>query len=57
MVKCFLANYIQDFDREVMENLKIVDAGMDGSVSYELYISPNFSNLNSMPLLNVEGES
>ncbi|OAL51198.1 thioesterase family protein-like protein [Pyrenochaeta sp. DS3sAY3a] len=37
-----------DFDAEVMENLKIVDAGLDGSVSYELYISPNFSNLNNV---------
>lgn len=37
----------QDFDQQVMENLKIVDAGLDGSVAYELYIAPNFSNLNS----------
>jgi hypothetical protein len=29
-----------------MENLKIVDAGLDGSVVYELFIAPNFSNLN-----------
>ena len=38
----------QDFDREVMDYLKIVDAGLDGSVAYELYMAPNFSNLNSM---------
>lgn len=31
-----------------MENLKIVDAGMDGSVSFELNVSPNFSNLNDV---------
>lgn len=31
-----------------MENLKLVDAGLDGSVTYDLYITPNFSNLNSM---------
>ncbi|KAJ4366985.1 hypothetical protein N0V83_007515 [Neocucurbitaria cava] len=37
-----------DFDREVMENLKILDAGLDGSVSYELYMAPNFSNLNNV---------
>ncbi|KAF2637700.1 thioesterase family protein-like protein [Massarina eburnea CBS 473.64] len=37
-----------DFDREVMDNLKIVDAGLDGSVSFELYMSPNFSNLNDV---------
>jgi acyl-coenzyme A thioesterase 13 len=29
-----------------MENLKLVDAGLDGSVVYEFYIAPNFSNLN-----------
>jgi hypothetical protein len=29
-----------------MENLKLVDAGLDGSVVYELFIAPNFSNLN-----------
>ncbi|KAF1998939.1 thioesterase family protein-like protein [Amniculicola lignicola CBS 123094] len=40
--------YHVDFDREVMENLKIVDAGMDGSVVYDLHISPNFSNLNDV---------
>jgi acyl-coenzyme A thioesterase 13 len=37
----------QDFDREVMENLKLVDAGLEGSVAYEMTITPNFSNLNS----------
>ncbi|KAH7390539.1 thioesterase family protein-like protein [Pyrenochaeta sp. MPI-SDFR-AT-0127] len=37
-----------DFDQEVMENLKIVDAGLDGSVAYELYMAPNFSNLNNV---------
>jgi acyl-coenzyme A thioesterase 13 len=31
-----------------MENLKLVDAGLDGSVVYEFYVAPNFSNLNSM---------
>lgn len=30
-----------------MENMKLVDAGLDGSVSFELTILPNFSNLNS----------
>ncbi|KAF2680595.1 hypothetical protein K458DRAFT_421297 [Lentithecium fluviatile CBS 122367] len=37
-----------DFDREVMNNLKIIDAGLDGSVSYELFMSPSFSNLNDV---------
>ncbi|KAF2730329.1 thioesterase family protein-like protein [Polyplosphaeria fusca] len=37
-----------DFDRDVMDNLKIVDAGLDGSVEFELYVSPNFSNLNDV---------
>ncbi|CAO2649395.1 Nn.00g067800.m01.CDS01 [Neocucurbitaria sp. VM-36] len=37
-----------DFDRQVMEHLKIVDAGLDGSVAYELHIAPNFSNLNNV---------
>lgn len=30
-----------------MENMQIVDAGLDGSVAYEMTITPNFSNLNS----------
>lgn len=30
-----------------MNNMKIVDAGPEGSVEYELYIAPGFSNLNS----------
>jgi acyl-coenzyme A thioesterase 13 len=37
----------QDFDREVMESMKVVDAGLDGSVAFEMTIGPNFSNLNS----------
>ncbi|KAF2265462.1 thioesterase family protein-like protein [Lojkania enalia] len=37
-----------DFDREVMDNLKIVDAGLDGSVAFEFRMSPNFSNLNDV---------
>ncbi|KAF2715144.1 thioesterase family protein-like protein [Pleomassaria siparia CBS 279.74] len=37
-----------DFDREVMKNMKIVDAGTDGSVSFELTVGPNFSNLNDV---------
>jgi acyl-coenzyme A thioesterase 13 len=30
-----------------MENLRLVDAGLEGSVAYEMTITPNFSNLNS----------
>ncbi|KAF2181856.1 thioesterase family protein-like protein [Zopfia rhizophila CBS 207.26] len=37
-----------DFDNEVMNNLKLIDAGLDGSVVYELFISQNFSNLNDV---------
>ncbi|KAH7386746.1 HotDog domain-containing protein [Phaeosphaeria sp. MPI-PUGE-AT-0046c] len=37
-----------DFDREVMENMMLVDAGLDGSVAYEMTIAPNFSNLNNV---------
>ena len=29
-----------------MDNLKIVDAGLDGSVTFELLMAPSFSNLN-----------
>jgi hypothetical protein len=31
-----------------MENMKLVDATLDGTVTYEMTITPNFSNLNSM---------
>jgi hypothetical protein len=31
----------------VMNHMKLVDAGPEGSVEYELYIAPGFSNLNS----------
>ncbi|CAI9635427.1 hypothetical protein GT037_010448 [Alternaria burnsii] len=37
-----------DFDREVMLNLELVDASLDGTVTYELVIGPNFSNLNNV---------
>jgi hypothetical protein len=37
----------QDFDHEVMSNLRLIDAGPEGSVEYTLYIAPGFSNLNS----------
>ncbi|ORY17619.1 thioesterase family protein-like protein [Clohesyomyces aquaticus] len=37
-----------DYDREVMKSLKLVDAGLDGSVVFELHVSPNFSNLNDV---------
>lgn len=34
--------------------MKIIDAGPEGSVEFELYIAPNFSNLNSEHSLNVK---
>ncbi|CAI6333250.1 unnamed protein product [Periconia digitata] len=37
-----------DFDSEVMKGLQIVDAGLDGSVTFELLMSSNFSNLNNV---------
>lgn len=37
----------QDFDNVVMNHMKLVDAGPEGSVEYELCIAPGFSNLNS----------
>ncbi|CAG5187574.1 uncharacterized protein ALTATR162_LOCUS11732 [Alternaria atra] len=37
-----------DFDREVMLNLELVDASLQGTVTYELFIGPNFSNLNNV---------
>jgi acyl-coenzyme A thioesterase 13 len=48
LINALETNVHQDFDREVMESLKLVDAGIDGSVTYEMTITPNFSNLNSM---------
>jgi hypothetical protein len=36
-----------------MNNLKLVDASLDGTVTYSLYISPNFSNLNGAPTLEI----
>jgi hypothetical protein len=30
-----------------MENMKLIDASLDGTVTYEMTITPNFSNLNS----------
>jgi hypothetical protein len=38
---------IQDFDHTVMNTFKLVDAGINGSVVYELHIAPCFSNINS----------
>jgi acyl-coenzyme A thioesterase 13 len=37
-----------DFDHTVMNTFKLVDAGMDGSVVYELHIAPCFSNINNV---------
>ncbi|KAF2653712.1 thioesterase family protein-like protein [Lophiostoma macrostomum CBS 122681] len=37
-----------DFDREVMDNLRMTNASPDGSVEFELFISPSFSNLNNV---------
>lgn len=37
-----------DFDSEVMDKLELITAGPEGSVEYELQISPGFSNLNDV---------
>ncbi|KAJ9663925.1 hypothetical protein H2201_005407 [Coniosporium apollinis] len=37
-----------DFDHEVMKSVKLIDAGPEGSVVYELLITPSFSNLNDV---------
>jgi len=37
-----------DFDRKVMEAMKLIDAGPEGSVHFELLIDEQFSNLNDV---------
>ncbi|USP75905.1 uncharacterized protein yc1106_03179 [Curvularia clavata] len=37
-----------DFDNEVMNSLELVDATIDGTVTYEMFIKPSFSNLNNV---------
>ncbi|CAA9958009.1 hypothetical protein CFE70_001562 [Pyrenophora teres f. teres 0-1] len=37
-----------DFDQQVMQSLELVDASLDGSVTFELDMAPNFSNLNDV---------
>ncbi|KAF2272266.1 uncharacterized protein EI97DRAFT_228658 [Westerdykella ornata] len=37
-----------DFDRQVMKDLKLVDATLDGTVTFEFFISQNYSNLNDV---------
>lgn len=38
----------QDFDSEVMKKMKLVDAGPEGYVQFELTIGNEFSNLNDV---------
>lgn len=40
-----------------MNNMKLIDAGPEGSVEFELYIAPNFSNLNSTITSQASGVS
>jgi len=40
----------QDFDYDVMKGLKLLDAGPEGSVLYELKITERYSNLNGETL-------
>ncbi|EMD67618.1 hypothetical protein COCSADRAFT_34417 [Bipolaris sorokiniana ND90Pr] len=37
-----------DFDNQVMNSLELVDATTDGTVTYEMFMAPNFSNLNNV---------
>lgn len=37
-----------DFDHEVMNNMKLVDAGPEGTVVFELFVSERYSNLNDV---------
>ncbi|PVI07709.1 thioesterase family protein-like protein [Periconia macrospinosa] len=37
-----------DFDRHVMQSLRLVEATMDGSVTFDLFMSSSFSNLNDV---------
>lgn len=46
LVGIHLIQALQDYDHEVMNNLKLVDAGPDGSVEFDLYMSERYSNLN-----------
>ncbi|KAK3064451.1 hypothetical protein LTS18_007117, partial [Coniosporium uncinatum] len=38
----------QDFDYDVMKSLKLLDAGPEGSVLYEMKITERYSNLNDV---------
>jgi acyl-coenzyme A thioesterase 13 len=40
----------RDFDWEVMNDIKIIDAGPEGSVEFELYLDEKYSNLNGCVL-------
>ncbi|KAF2750403.1 thioesterase family protein-like protein [Sporormia fimetaria CBS 119925] len=37
-----------DFDRQVMKDLKLIDAGLDGSCTFELHVAPSYGNLNDV---------
>ena len=38
----------QYYDRHVMENMKLLDAGPEGSVLFELYVDESLANLNNV---------
>jgi hypothetical protein len=38
---------MKDFDRDLMRDIKLIDAGPEGSVLWELHVTPAYSNLNS----------
>jgi acyl-coenzyme A thioesterase 13 len=40
-----------------MSSLELVDATLDGTVTYEMYIAPSFSNLNSMSFVTANGSN
>lgn len=45
----------EDFDNQVMNSLELVDATPDGTVTYEMFMAPNFSNLNSTSFVIANG--
>ena len=51
------ADQVKDFDNEVMNALELVDATLDGTVTYEMLMKPMFSNLNGMFVFAADGSN
>lgn len=50
-------DHAEDFDSEVMQSLELVDASPDGTVTYDMFMAPGFSNLNSTRACPAHGSS